>query len=134
MSDKIQIAIIGGGIGGLSAAVSLLQAKATTTPRRVPQAKRADAVPARERISVRARPLPLINYSLLHNGQSPLSSLVIERARVEGPIRDIQVTVELQQPLPLQPYADNRVAGALIVVDPASHRTSGALLVQGDPS
>jgi sulfate adenylyltransferase subunit 1 len=41
-----------------------------------------------------------------------------------------QVTVELQQPLPLQPYADNRVGGALIVVDPASHRTCGALLVQ----
>jgi sulfate adenylyltransferase subunit 1 len=41
-----------------------------------------------------------------------------------------QVTVEAQQPLPLQPYADNRVGGALIVVDPASHRTSGALLVE----
>jgi hypothetical protein len=79
----------------LWSAVSLLQAKATTTPRRVPQAQRADAIPARERITVRAKPLPLINYSLLHNGQSPLSSLVIERARVEGPIRDIQVTVEL---------------------------------------
>lgn len=41
-----------------------------------------------------------------------------------------QVTVELQQALPLQAYADNRVGGALIVVDPASHRTSGALLVE----
>jgi sulfate adenylyltransferase subunit 1 len=41
-----------------------------------------------------------------------------------------RVTVELQQPLPLQRYADNRVGGALIVVDPASHRTSGALLVE----
>jgi sulfate adenylyltransferase subunit 1 len=45
-------------------------------------------------------------------------------------VNDIgRVVVELQQPLPLQPYADNRVAGALIVVDPSSHRTSGALLV-----
>ena len=45
-------------------------------------------------------------------------------------VNDIgEVTVELQQPLPLEPYADNRVGGALIVVDPASHRTSGALLV-----
>ncbi|HRY90615.1 MAG TPA: GTP-binding protein [Rubrivivax sp.] len=45
-------------------------------------------------------------------------------------VNDIgQVVVELQQPLPLEPYADDRVAGALIVVDPASHRTSGALLV-----
>jgi sulfate adenylyltransferase subunit 1 len=41
-----------------------------------------------------------------------------------------QVTVEAQQPLPLSRYADNRVGGALIVVDPASHRTSGALLVE----
>lgn len=38
--------------------------------------------------------------------------------------------VELQQPLPLEPYATSRVGGALIVVDPASHRTSGALLVR----
>ena len=41
-----------------------------------------------------------------------------------------RVVVETQQPLPLQPYANNRVGGALIVVDPASNRTSGALLVE----
>ncbi|WP_395703957.1 sulfate adenylyltransferase subunit 1 [Aquabacterium sp.] len=41
------------------------------------------------------------------------------------------VVIELQQPLPLEPYASNRVGGALIVVDPASNRTSGALLVRG---
>ena len=41
-----------------------------------------------------------------------------------------RVVIETQQPLPLQRYADNRVGGALIVVDPASNRTSGALLVQ----
>ncbi|WP_416757925.1 sulfate adenylyltransferase subunit 1 [Roseateles sp. So40a] len=40
------------------------------------------------------------------------------------------VTLELQAELPLQPYADNRVGGALIVVDPTSNRTSGALLVR----
>ncbi|WP_431263323.1 sulfate adenylyltransferase subunit 1 [Roseateles chitinivorans] len=40
------------------------------------------------------------------------------------------VTIELQAELPLQPYADNRVGGALIVVDPTSNRTSGALLVR----
>jgi sulfate adenylyltransferase subunit 1 len=46
-------------------------------------------------------------------------------------VNDIaQVVFELQQPLPLARYADNRVGGALIVVDPASHRTSGALLVR----
>ena len=41
-----------------------------------------------------------------------------------------EVVFEVQQPLPLAPFADNRVGGALIVVDPASHRTSGALLVR----
>ncbi len=40
------------------------------------------------------------------------------------------VLVELQAPLPLAAYAQNRVAGALIVVDPTSNRTSGALLVR----
>jgi sulfate adenylyltransferase subunit 1 len=40
-----------------------------------------------------------------------------------------QVVVELQQPLPLQAFRSNRVGGALIVVDPTSNRTSGALLV-----
>jgi sulfate adenylyltransferase subunit 1 len=40
-----------------------------------------------------------------------------------------QVTIEVQQPLPVEAYARNRIGGALIVVDPASNRTSGALLV-----
>ena len=43
-----------------------------------------------------------------------------------------EVVFELQQALPLAPYALNAQAGSLIVVDPASHRTSGALLVRGD--
>jgi sulfate adenylyltransferase subunit 1 len=38
------------------------------------------------------------------------------------------VVLRLAQPLPLQPHAASRVGGALIVVDPASHCTSGALL------
>jgi sulfate adenylyltransferase subunit 1 len=42
-----------------------------------------------------------------------------------------RVTIEAQEALPLRAYADNRVGGALIVVDPTSHRTSGALLVEG---
>jgi sulfate adenylyltransferase subunit 1 len=46
-------------------------------------------------------------------------------------VNDIgHVTVEVQQPLPVEGYETNRVGGALIVVDPASHRTSGALLVR----
>ena len=40
-----------------------------------------------------------------------------------------EVSFELQQALPLAPYAQQREAGALIVVDPASHRTSGAVMV-----
>ena len=40
-----------------------------------------------------------------------------------------RVRVQTQAALPLTRYADNRVGGALIVVDPASNRTSGALLV-----
>ena len=39
------------------------------------------------------------------------------------------MVVETQQPLPVEAYETNRVGGALIVVDPASNRTSGALLV-----
>ncbi len=40
-----------------------------------------------------------------------------------------QVVVQLQEALPVLPYAISRDAGALIVVDAASHATSGALLV-----
>ena len=40
------------------------------------------------------------------------------------------VIIETQQPLPVEAYASNRVGGALIIVDPASNRTSGALLVK----
>ena len=41
-------------------------------------------------------------------------------------VNDIgEVIVETQQPLPVASFADDRVAGALIVVDPATHRTSG---------
>ena len=43
-----------------------------------------------------------------------------------------EVVFDLQQPLPLAPFAQNTEAGSLIVVDPTSHRTSGALLVRGD--
>ena len=41
-----------------------------------------------------------------------------------------RVIVETQQPLPLEAYETNRVGGSMIVVDPASNRTSGALLVK----
>ena len=41
-----------------------------------------------------------------------------------------RVQIQTQQPLPVEPYASNRVGGALIVVDPTTNRTSGALLVK----
>ena len=41
-----------------------------------------------------------------------------------------RVIVETQQPLPIEAYETNRVGGSMIVVDPASNRTSGALLVK----
>ncbi len=45
-------------------------------------------------------------------------------------VNDIgEVRFKLHQPLPLAAYANNRIGGALIVVDPASHRTSAAVLV-----
>jgi len=41
------------------------------------------------------------------------------------------VIIETQQPLPVEAYDQNRVGGSLIIVDPTSNRTSGALLVKG---
>ena len=46
-------------------------------------------------------------------------------------VNDIgHVLIETQQPLPLEAFETNRVGGALIIVDPTSNRTSGALLVK----
>jgi sulfate adenylyltransferase subunit 1 len=53
----------------------------------------------------------------------------------ELPVNTIgRVQMEVQHELPVEPFAANRVGGALIVVDPASHRTSGALLVEPQPA
>ena len=46
-------------------------------------------------------------------------------------VNDIgEVLFETQQPVPIERFADDRVAGALLVVDPATNRTSGAFLVR----
>ena len=45
-----------------------------------------------------------------------------------------RVQMEVQHELPVEPFSSNRISGALIVVDPASHRTSGALLVDLAPT
>jgi sulfate adenylyltransferase subunit 1 len=44
------------------------------------------------------------------------------------------VTVQVQQPLPLTAFPDNRAGGAMILVDTASHRTSAVLLVEARSS
>jgi sulfate adenylyltransferase subunit 1 len=63
-------------------------------------------------------------------GRLDIHNLVPSPAEQLG-VNDIgEVEIELQQELPLSTFAANRVGGALIVVDPTSHRTSGALLVQ----
>src|SRR5207237_639602 len=41
-----------------------------------------------------------------------------------------RVVIETQQALPVEAYANNRVGGSMIIVDPAANRTSGALLVE----
>jgi sulfate adenylyltransferase subunit 1 len=40
-----------------------------------------------------------------------------------------RVMIETQQPLPVEAYVSNRSGGSLIIVDPTTTRTSGALLV-----
>jgi hypothetical protein len=55
----------------------------------------ADDAPAWQRIRVERTPRSQVNYSLLHNGQSLFRSLQIFRNQVRGPIRNIQVTVDL---------------------------------------
>ena len=60
-----------------------------------------------------------------------IHTLQAEPARTPAVIEIGEVVFELQQPLPLAPYAEQGVGGALIVVDPSSHRTSGALPVCG---
>ena len=45
-------------------------------------------------------------------------------------IRDSgHIELALQEPIAALPYAQSRVLGALILVDTASHKTSGALLL-----
>ena len=46
-------------------------------------------------------------------------------------VNDIgEVVIEVQHELPVAAFDDDRVAGALLVVDPATNRTSGTLLVR----
>ncbi|MHB8355066.1 MAG: sulfate adenylyltransferase subunit 1 [Vulcanimicrobiaceae bacterium] len=58
-----------------------------------------------------------------------IHTLSPERANALA-LNDIgEVVVATQDPLPLEPYRQNHVAGSMIVVDVATHRTSGVLFV-----
>ncbi|HSC64554.1 MAG TPA: GTP-binding protein [Caldimonas sp.] len=59
-----------------------------------------------------------------------IATLVAHEAHELGVNEIGEVVVETQQPLPLARFADDRVGGALLVVDPATNRTSGTLLVR----
>lgn len=92
-----QDAMRGAGIV-LWSATSLLEASALAKPRAAAtrtKTPEASKVRGRDRIKVKVTERQLMNYSLLHNGLSPLSELRIERQNVTGPIRDIRVEVEL---------------------------------------
>ena len=59
-----------------------------------------------------------------------VDTLAAHEAHALG-VNDIgEVLFETQQPVPIERFADDRVAGALLVVDPATNRTSGAFLVR----
>lgn len=58
-----------------------------------------------------------------------IATLAQEAASALGPNAIGHVDLLLHEPLPVAPFARARVAGALILVDCASHRTAGAVLV-----
>ena len=59
-----------------------------------------------------------------------IHSLASSDAQALGVNEIGHVVIETQQPLPVEAYRVNRVGGSLIVVDPTTNRTSGALLVR----
>jgi sulfate adenylyltransferase subunit 1 len=63
--------------------------------------------------------------------ESSLDVHTLDRTGVRSlNVNDIgTVVIETQQPLPLEPFQQNRDAGSLIVIDPATNHTSGVLLV-----
>ena len=58
-----------------------------------------------------------------------VNTLVEEEATELAPNSIGHVTLDLQEPLVTLPFAQSRILGALILVDTASHKTSGAVLV-----
>ncbi len=58
-----------------------------------------------------------------------VNTLAEEEATELAPNSIGHVTLALQEPLVTRPFAQSRILGALILVDTASHKTSGAVLV-----
>jgi sulfate adenylyltransferase subunit 1 len=58
-----------------------------------------------------------------------INTLVREEATQLDPNAIGQVEWLFQEPLPLAPYQQARVLGSFILVDTATHRTAGAVLV-----
>lgn len=59
-----------------------------------------------------------------------IHTLAEEQANELPPNAIGHVTLALQEPLATLPFAQSRVLGALVLVDTASHKTSGALMVR----
>jgi len=59
-----------------------------------------------------------------------VNTLAEEEATELAPNAIGHVTLALQEPLVTLPFAQSRILGALVLVDTASHKTSGAVLVQ----
>jgi sulfate adenylyltransferase subunit 1 len=58
-----------------------------------------------------------------------VNTLAEEEATELAPNAIGHVTLALQEPLVTLPFAQSRILGALVLVDTASHKTSGAVLV-----
>jgi len=59
-----------------------------------------------------------------------VNTLAEEEASELAPNAIGHVTLALQEPLVTLPFAQSRILGALVLVDTASHKTSGALMVR----
>ena len=58
-----------------------------------------------------------------------IDTLAKEEATQLEPNAIGHIELSLQEPVPTQPFDRSRVLGSLILVDTASHKTSGALLL-----
>ena len=62
--------------------------------------------------------------------ECPVNAIYAEEEASELAPNSIgHVTLALQEPLVTLPFAQSRLLGALVLVDTASHKTSGAVLV-----